>query len=107
VAGLRRWREKQLIGLVVTQARTIIGAFVDHLEHVRGLSIASRNTLLAAVRSIFRFAAPRHPEHAALNAQVLAVPAKRAQRALVCFLVPGEVDALLASPDRSRWNGLR
>ncbi len=85
----------------------VIGAFLDHLEHDRGVSIASRNTRLAAVRSLFRFAALRHPEHAALIGRVLAIPAKRGERALVCFLTPEEVDALPASPDRSRWTGRR
>ncbi len=65
---------------------TLIGAFLDHLERQRGLSIASRNTRLAAVHSLFRFAALRHPEHAELISRVLAIPAKRAHRALVSFL---------------------
>jgi site-specific recombinase XerD len=85
----------------------VIGAFLDHLERDRGLSVASRNTRLAAVHSLFRYAALRHPEHAALIQRVLAIPAKRGERAIVCFLTPPEVDALLASPDRSRFTGRR
>lgn len=85
----------------------VIGAFLNHLEQDRGLSVASRNTRLAAVHSLFRFAALRHPEHAALIQRVLAIPTKRAERAIVCFLTPPEVNALLASPDRSRSTGRR
>ena len=85
----------------------MIGAFLEYLEHERGLSTASRNTRLAALHSLFRFAALRHPEHAALIGRVLAIPAKRGERALVCFLSEDEVDALLASPNRSRWTGRR
>ena len=85
----------------------VIGAFLNHLEQDRGLSVASRNTRLAAVHSLFRFAALRHPEHAALIQRVPAIPTKRAERAIVCFLTPPEVDALLASPDRSRSTGRR
>ena len=85
----------------------VIGAFLNHLEQDRGLSVASRNTRLAAVHSLFRFAALRHPEHAALIQRVLAIPTKRAERDIVCFLTPPEVDALLASPDRSRSTGRR
>ena len=85
----------------------VIGAFLNHLEQDRGLSVASRNTRLAAVHSLFRFAALRHPEHAALIQRVLAIPTKRAERSIVCFLTPPEVDALLASPDRSRATGRR
>lgn len=85
----------------------VIARFLDHLERERGLSIHSRNVRLAAIRSLFRFAALRHPEHAALIGRVLAIPAKRGDRALINFLARGEVDALLASPDRSRRVGRR
>jgi integrase/recombinase XerD len=86
---------------------TVIGGFLHHLERDRGLSARSRNIRLAAIRSLFSFAALRHPEHAAVIGRVLAIPAKRGERTLVSFLVPAEVDALLASPDRSRRLGRR
>ncbi|MGD0592592.1 MAG: tyrosine-type recombinase/integrase [Acidimicrobiales bacterium] len=85
----------------------VISDFLDHLEHDRHNSARSRNTRLAAVRSLFRYAALRHPEHAHLIQQVLAIPQKRYDRTLVPFLEPGEVAALLAAPDRSRWEGRR
>jgi integrase/recombinase XerD len=85
----------------------MIAAFLDHLEHGRGIAVSSRNTRLAAVHSLFRFAALRHPEHSALIQRVLSIPAKRGDRALVCFLTPSEVDALLGSPDRSTRIGRR
>ena len=40
----------------------VIAAFLDDLEGVRGNSPARRNTRLAAVRSLFRFAVLRHPD---------------------------------------------
>ncbi|HYB70614.1 MAG TPA: tyrosine-type recombinase/integrase [Candidatus Bathyarchaeia archaeon] len=86
---------------------TVIGGFLHHLERDGGLSARSRNVRLAAIRSLFSFAALRHPEHAALIGRVLAIPAKRGERALVSFLLPAEADALLASPDRSRRLGRR
>lgn len=85
----------------------MIAAFLDHLEQDRGVIISSRNTRLAAVRSLFHFAAYRHPEHSALIQRVLAIPSKRGERALVCFLTAAEVDAILASPDRSTRIGRR
>lgn len=88
-------------------AAPMIAAFLDHLEQQRGVIISSRNTRLAAVRSLFHFAAYRHPEHSALIQRVLAIPSKRGERALVCFLTAPEVDALLASPDRSTRIGRR
>ena len=85
----------------------LIGAFLDHLETERANAVRTRNARLAALHSMFRFAALRHPEHAALIARVLAIPPKRTERAIVQFLSEDEIDALLASPDRSRWIGRR
>jgi site-specific recombinase XerD len=84
-----------------------ISAFLDHLEADRHNSARSRNARLAALRSLFRYAALRHPEHAQLIAQVLAIPQKRSDKAQVSFLEPEEVEALLAAPDLSRWEGRR
>jgi site-specific recombinase XerD len=84
-----------------------ISAFLDHLETARHNSARSRNTRLAALRSLFRFAALRHPEHAELIQHVLAIPQKRFDKTIVSFLEPAETDALLAAPDRRRWEGRR
>jgi len=86
---------------------TLISAFLDHREHDHRNSIRTRNARLAAIRSLFRFAALRHPEHAATIARVLAIPPKRFERRLVTFLAEPEVEALLAAPDRSTWTGRR
>ena len=85
----------------------LIGAFLDHLERERGTGTRTRNARLAAIRSLFRFAALRHPEHAALIQRVLAIPGKRCDRTDVCFLTTKETQALLAAPDRSSWTGRR
>ena len=45
----------------------LIGAFLDHLEHDRGNSPRTRNARLAAIHSLFGYAALRHPEHAAID----------------------------------------
>lgn len=85
----------------------MIGAFLDHLEHERHNSVRTRNNRLAAIHSLFAYAALRHPEHAALIQRVLAIPAKRMDRQLVSFLTDEEVDAMLAAPDRHTWVGRR
>lgn len=85
----------------------LIAAFLDHLERERHNSVRTRNARLAAIHSIYRFAALEHPEHAELIQRVLAIPTKRFDRTDVSFLDDDEVDALLAAPDRSRWNGRR
>ena len=85
----------------------LIGAFLDHLERDRGNGPRTRNARLAAIHSLFRFAALRHPQHAALISRVIAVPTKRFDRAIVTYLTAEEVDALIDAPDRSRWIGRR
>lgn len=85
----------------------VIGAFLVYLRDDRHNSPRTRNARLAAVHSLFRYAAFRHPEHAATIQGVLAIPPARFERAVVAFLEPHEVDAVLAAPDRSRWFGRR
>jgi len=84
-----------------------VSAFLSHLETVRHCSVSTRNARLAAVHSMFHYAALHHPEHAATIGRVLAIPAKRHDRTLVCFLGPAETDALLEAPDRSKRTGRR
>ncbi|SNX74751.1 site-specific recombinase XerD [Cereibacter ovatus] len=85
----------------------MIGAFLDHLETDRKNGVRTRNARLAAIRSLFRYAALRHPEHAATIERVLAIPAKRFERRLVTYLTEVEIEALLAAPDRTTWTGRR
>ncbi|MFI5091052.1 MAG: tyrosine-type recombinase/integrase [Terriglobales bacterium] len=85
----------------------LIGAFLDHLEHGRGCTPRTRNARLAAIRSLFHYAALRHPEHAHTIERVLAIPPKRHERTLVTFLTEPETDALINAPDRSTWTGRR
>lgn len=87
-------------------AETIV-AFLHHLEHERGNSIRTRNLRLTAIRALFNYAALRHPEHAQLIAQVLAIPPKRYDKRIVDYLADTEVRALLAAPNPSRWEGRR
>jgi integrase/recombinase XerD len=85
----------------------LVTAFLDHLEQERGNNPRTRNARLAAVRSLYRYAALRHPEHAATIARVLAIPTKRHDRAIVSYLDERETAALLAAPDQARWIGRR
>lgn len=85
----------------------LVSAFLDHLEAERANSVSTRNTRLSAIHSLFRYAALRHPEHAATIQRVLAMPAKRCERALVTFLTEAEAEALLAAADLATWTGRR
>ena len=85
----------------------LIGAFLEHLRNGRHNGARTRNARLAAIHSLFRYAALRHPEHAALIQRVLAIPPARFDKTIVSYLTAGEAEALLAAPDRSRWVGRR
>lgn len=85
----------------------LIGAFLDHLETGRGNGVRTRNARLAAVHSLFRYAALRHPEDSAVIQRVLAIPPKRFDRTIITYLTETETDALLAAPDQSTWTGRR
>jgi site-specific recombinase XerD len=86
---------------------TLVAAFLTHLETERHNSVSTRNARLTAIHSLFRYAALQHPEHAESIQRVLAIPAKRHQQKLVCFLTREEIDALLSAPDNSTWFGRR
>ncbi len=84
-----------------------VGAFLNHLENDRGNSVRTRNARLAAIHSLFQYAALRHPEHAADIARVLAIPPKRYDKTLITYLTEDEITALLAAPDLGTWTGRR
>ena len=85
----------------------LIGAFLEHLRNDRHNGARTRNARLAAIHSLFRYSALRHPEHAALIQRVLAIPPARFDKAVVSFLTFREAEALLAAPDLARWVGRR
>lgn len=85
----------------------MIGAFLTHLEHDRGNSPRTRNARLAAIHSFCKYAALRHPEHAATIARVIEIPSKRYDRTDVSYLTQPEIDSLLRAPDQATWLGRR
>jgi integrase/recombinase XerD len=85
----------------------LIAAFPGHLEHDRHNTVRTRNNRLAAIHSLFGYAALHHPEHAATIQRVLAIPVKRYERRMLTWLTEAEVNALLAAPDRGTWTGRR
>ncbi|MGH8300184.1 MAG: tyrosine-type recombinase/integrase [Steroidobacteraceae bacterium] len=85
----------------------MIAAFLDHLQTERGNSPRTRNARLAAIHSLYRYAALRHPEHAHTIARVIEIPTKTHDRRIVSYLEPHEIKALLGAPDRTIWLGRR
>ena len=84
-----------------------VAGFLTMLEEERANSTRTRNARLAAIHSFFNHATLRHLEHADLITRVLAIPPKNTHRTEVTYLTDLEVEALLASPDRSTWTGRR
>jgi integrase/recombinase XerD len=84
-----------------------ITAFLAHLETDRGNTTSTRNARLAAIHSLFRYAALRDPDHAAIIQRVLAIPPKRYDRATLDYLTRSECDALIAAPDQDSKLGRR
>lgn len=101
------------IGRCPTQLRIedlderLVGDFLAHLEQTRGNSARSRNTRLAAIRSFFRFVAMQEPAYLLHCQRILALPSKRYVRRVVDFLDRAEMEAVVATPDRSTWVGHR
>ena len=85
----------------------LVATFLEHLEADRHNSPRTRNHRLAAIHSLFGYAALRHPEHAATIQRVLAIPPKRHQSNLVTYLSDDEVEALLGACDQGTWTGRR
>jgi integrase/recombinase XerD len=85
----------------------LILAFLEHIEAERGCSARTRNARLAAVHSFFRFLEYRVPSCLDQARQVGAIPMKRIDQALVCYLGRDEIRALLDAPDLKSPSGLR
>lgn len=84
-----------------------VSAFLGYAEHNRRGTIGTRNCRLAAIRSFFGYVAGKDPTYIAQCAAILAVPIKRASIRAPCYLERGEVEAILAQPNRSTMEGMR
>ena len=82
-------------------------AFLDGLEKDRDNAITSRNLRLTAIRSFFRMVALREPATVGLATRILAIPMKRTDTKVRDYVTREEMDAVLASLDRTQWCGRR
>lgn len=82
-------------------------AFLDGLEKDRHNAIASRNLRLTAIRSFFRMVALREPAAVGLATRIVAIPMKRTDTKVRDYVTREEMDAVLASLDRTQWCGRR
>jgi integrase/recombinase XerD len=81
--------------------------FLEHLEQQRGNTVRTRPIRLAALRGLFRVVALRDPASGGQATQLLTIPRTREPKKLVGALTRGEIEALLATPNRSTWSGRR
>lgn len=82
-------------------------AFLDHLQGQRHCSAQTRNSRLAAVRSLFAFLGRQQPELLAQCQQVRAIPLKRATKRTVGYLEECEIHAILNAVDPASRTGTR
>jgi site-specific recombinase XerD len=87
--------------------RDLVLAYLDHLEHGRENSIRTRNARLTAIRSFFHHVAANDPGSIGIAQRILAIPIKRANTEVTCFLSRAELDALIDAPDQHTPRGRR
>ncbi|WP_332879642.1 tyrosine-type recombinase/integrase [Massilia sp. S19_KUP03_FR1] len=85
----------------------IVRQFLDHVEHDRHCSGATRNLRLSAIHSLARFIGMHSPVHLSWCSEVRSIPFKKTAKTMVGYLEKSEMDALLAAPDRRTVMGAR
>jgi integrase/recombinase XerD len=85
----------------------LVTGFLRYLETERGNSLRTRNARLAAIHSMFRYAALRSPDDSAVVQRGLAIEGGQSVRTDISWLTDAEADALLAACDRATWIGRR
>lgn len=85
----------------------LITGFLDWLESERKCGIATRNLRLTAIHSFFRYVQYEEPAGLFHLQKAIAVPMKKAPKAMVEHLSPEAMQLLLAEPDRNCLKGRR
>lgn len=81
--------------------------FLQHLESARQNQVTTRNVRLAAIHAFFRFCASEEPARVEQCQRVLAVPFKRGRTRPIEYFDYHEVEAVLATVDRTTADGRR
>lgn len=82
-------------------------AFLEHLETHRHNLVATRNVRLAAIHAFFRYCATADPTRVEHCQRVLAIPFKRTGSRPIEYFEYDEIQAVLASVDRTTADGRR
>jgi site-specific recombinase XerD len=81
--------------------------FLDSLEKQRQNSAKTRNSRLAAIKSLAKMVRFMYPDQRQLADRILSIPQKRCQRPLIGFLYPYEIDQILQAVDLKKELGVR
>jgi integrase/recombinase XerD len=103
----RRYRIKADVVCVDDLDAPRVLTFLDDLERRRGNTARTRNARRAAIRSFLRYAAAANPLLLPVAQRVLAIPAKRFERASVGYLTREQIQAIIDSPDLATFSGQR
>lgn len=85
----------------------LIEKFLTHYEQKLGNTARSRNTRLAGIRSLFQYISRNEPQLSFHCMKVLAIPTKRHVKRVIDFLNEEEIQALVDTPDCTRFLGRR
>ena len=85
----------------------VILDFLDSLEKQRHNSAKTRNSRLAALKSLAKMIRFMYPDQRQLADRILSIPQKRSQRQLIGFLYPYEIDLILQTVDLKSALGVR
>ena len=85
----------------------VILDFLESLEKQRQNSAKTRNSRLAAIKSLAMMIRFMYPDQRQLADKILSIPQKRSQRQLIGFLYPYEIDQILQTVDLKNVLGVR
>lgn len=90
----------------VLDARLIVD-FLNYLEQERGNTPRTRNARMAAIKAFFRFLEYRDVSCLEQSRRIHAIPMKKTDEKLVCYLSQDEMKSLLNAPDLNTRSGTR
>ena len=85
----------------------VVIAFLEHVEQERHCSPSTRNTRLAAIRSLFAFISREQPAMLLQCQRIRAIPLKRTEHQTVDYLQEKEMQAVLDAVDINSRTGIR
>lgn len=86
---------------------TLVLAFLEHIETIRGNSARTRNARLAAIKAFAHFIEYRVPSAVEQVRCIGAIPFKKTDEVLVDYLNHQELQALLDAPEPTTHSGTR